>query len=353
MARPNRLPAGVEHAMLRAFCRLPRGAKVALFGRPPMIDGQRLDMDMQVMLRLSESVGRQTLTGGLPPELARPYVARDAAAGQGTRPLPMASVQELRIPGPAGELPARLYVPHGARPAPRPLLLYLHGGGWVVGSLDTHDSVHRFLAAFSGAAVLASSYRLAPEHPYPEPVEDAIAAYRWALENAERLEADPDRIGVGGDSAGGNMAAGICIAARDDGMPMPAMQLLIYPVTDARCTEPSRELFSTGFKLTAADIVEFERAYIQDPTRVDEPLASVLRAPDLSGLPPAYVATAGFDPLRDEGELYALRLRSEGVRAALRRHPGLIHTFANMTNFSRSARAAMLEAAGAVRMGLS
>jgi len=342
----------VEHSVLRACCRLPRAAKLSLFGRPPVIDGQRLDLDMLVVLGLARRVGRETLTGGLPPELARPYVERDAAAGSGP-PLPMASVRSLQIPGPARPLAARLYVPYRARPAPRPLLLYLHGGGWLVGSLDTHDSVCRFLAAHAGCAVLASTYRLAPEHPYPLPVEDAIAAHRWTVANAANLEADPSRIGVGGDSAGGNLATGICIAARDAGEPMPAMQLLIYPVTDALCEEPSRELFSTGFKLTTADIVEFERAYIPDPTRVKEPLASVLRGPDLSGLPPAYVATAGFDPLRDEGEKYAVRMRNEGVKVALRRHPGLIHSFANMTSFSRSARAAMLEAAGALRMGLS
>jgi acetyl esterase len=352
MARLPRFPARVEHATLRACCRLPRPAKVALFGRPPVIDGQRLDLDMLVVLGLGRMVGRETLTGGLPAELARAHVEKDAAAGSGP-PLPMASVESLEIPGAAGPLAARFYVPYGARPVPRPLLLYFHGGGWLVGSLDTHDSVCRFLAAHSGAAVLASTYRLAPEHPYPEPVEDAMAVYRWTVENAPNLDADPSRIGVGGDSAGGNLATGICIAARGAGEPMPAMQLLIYPVTDALCEDRSRELFSTGFKLTAADIVEFERAYIQDPTRVREPLASVLRGPDLSGLPPAYVATAGFDPLRDEGEQYAVRMRNEGVKDALRRHPGLIHTFANMTSFSRSARAAMLEAAGALRMGLS
>jgi acetyl esterase len=149
------------------------------------------------------------------------------------------------------------------------------------------------------------------------------------------------------------MATGVCQVMRDEGFQPPAMQLLIYPVTDAVGEHRSRELFAAGFKLTNSDIVEFERCYIADPTRSTEPLASVLRAPDLSNLPPAYVTTAGFDPLRDEGEEYALRLREEGVSVALRRHPGLIHTFANMTSFSRMARAAMSEAAGALRMALA
>jgi acetyl esterase/lipase len=349
-----RLPSHprAENAILRACCSLPPRALRLLFGRPPSIDGQRLDPTMQVVLRLSEMAGRPTLTNGLPPDLARRSVQLDARAGAG-RPLPMASVTDFEFPGPGGRLPARLYVPNSAPPPPRPMLLYFHGGGWVVGGIDTHDSVCRFLAAHSGAAVLSAGYRLAPETPFPGPVEDAQAALRWTFENATELGGDPARLAVGGDSAGGNMATGICQTMRDGGGPMPAMQLLIYPVTDAYGEQHSRELFATGFKLTNADIVEFERCYLPDPTRASDPLASVLHAPDLSGLPPAYVAVAGFDPLRDEGERYAERLRTEGVRVAVKRHPGLIHTFANMTSFSRPAREAMREAAGALRMGLS
>ncbi len=352
MARLPSLHPGAENAILRALCALPPRALRVLFGRPPSIDGQDLDPTMQVVLRLAQMVGRATLTGGLPPAEARAYVETDARAGSG-RPLPMASVTELEYPGAARPLPARLYVPDNAPPPPRPLLLYFHGGGWVVGGLDTHDSVCRFLAAHSGAAVLSAGYRLAPEHPFPGPVEDAQAALRWTYENATELGADETRVAVGGDSAGGNMATGICQTTRDAGGPMPAMQLLIYPVTDAYGEQHSRELFASGFKLTNADIVEFERCYLPDPTRASDPLASVLHAPDLSGLPPAYVAVAGFDPLRDEGERYAERMRDAGVRVAARRHPGLIHTFANMTSFSRPAREAMAEAAGALRMGLS
>jgi acetyl esterase len=351
MARIPVFPPRSENAILRACCALPPRAIRLLFGRPPSIDGQRLDPTMQVVLRLAEVAGRPTLTNGLPPELARRSIQLDARAGAG-RPLPMASVTDFEYDGPAGRLPARHYVPHGAEPAPRPLLLFFHGGGWVVGGIDTHDSVCRFLAAHSGAGVLSAGYRLAPEHPYPAPVEDAQAAIRWTFDNAAELGADETRIAVGGDSAGGNMATGICQTMRDAGGPMPAMQLLIYPVTDAYGEQHSRELFATGFKLTNADIVDFERYYLPDPTRASDPLASVLHAPDLSGLPPAYIAIAGFDPLRDEGERYGERLRSEGVRVAVRRHPGLIHTFANMTSFSRSAREAMSEAAGALRMGL-
>jgi acetyl esterase len=349
---PPRLPPQLQLALLRACCEMSPRRQRLLFGAPPQIDGQRLASDVHAMLRLAHRAGHETITGGLPPVEARALVRAAAKASSG-RPLPMAAVSDLEYEGAAGPLPSRHYVPHTVGAPPHPLLLFFHGGGWVVGDLDTHDSACRFLAAAAGVSVLSVEYRLAPEHPYPAATEDVAAAFRWTVENAAALRVDPARIAVGGDSAGGNMAAGLCIAMRDAGGPQPAMQLLIYPVTDARGETASRELFATGFQLTAADIVLFERCYLPDPTRADEPLASILRAPDLSGLPPAYVVTAGFDPLRDEGEQYATRMREEGVRVALRRHSALIHTFINMTAFSRSSRAAMLETAGALRMGLA
>jgi acetyl esterase len=265
----------------------------------------------------------------------------------------MAEVRELELAGAAGPLPARLYVPHGAPPPPRPTIVHYHGGGWMVGDLETNDSACRILAAHSGAAVLSPTYRLAPEHPFPAAVEDAQAAWLEAHAIAGELGADPRRIAIGGDSAGGNLAAGVCIAMRDAGGPMPAMQLLIYPATEAIDPHSSRALFGSGFFLTQMDIDHCERAYLPDKSMGYEPLASVLRAPDLGGLPPAYVATAGFDPLRDEGEEYAARLRAAGVPVAARRHPRLTHLFANLTQVSRSSREAMLEAAGALRMGLA
>jgi acetyl esterase len=196
-------------------------------------------------------------------------------------------------------------------------------------------------------------YRLAPEHPFPEPVEDAHAAFRWALEAAPGLGCDADRIAVAGDSAGGNMAAGLCIALREGGERQPAMQALIYPVTDGIGEHRSRELFASGFLLTKADIDLFEDHYMPRRWMLDDPRASVLGADDLSALAPAYITTAGFDVLRDEGEAYAERLRQSGNRVAVRRHPGLIHGFANMTQVSRNARAATLELCGAIAMGLA
>ncbi len=267
-------------------------------------------------------------------------------------PLPMDRVERLDIPGPAGAIPARLYTPSNSAAGPSPLFVYFHGGGWVIGDLDTHDSTARFLAANAELPVLSVDYRLAPEHPFPAAVDDALAAFRWATANAGDLGVDPNRVAVGGDSAGGNLAAVTSLLARDDGGTTPAMQLLIYPVADFTGGD-SRRLFANGFLLTAGDMDWFDHNYLPNEEDGSDPRVSVLRAENLSGLAPAYVATAGFDPLRDEGEAYAKRMREAGTHVALRRHSGLIHGFANMTAVSRSARAAMSEAAGALRMGLA
>ncbi|MFN8215351.1 MAG: alpha/beta hydrolase [Solirubrobacterales bacterium] len=354
MASPPRLPPAVEFRLGRFLCGLPPRVQRLLFGRPPTIDGQTLASDVHVLIKLAERSGVRSYTNGLPPAEARAMNRRGAAATQRPRPIPMARVDGLEIATAAGTLPARHYVPRGIPGGtPPPLLVYYHGGGWVVGDLDTHDGVCRFLAAAAGIAVLSIEYRLAPEHPFPAPIEDAWAAYAWAVENAATLGADPARIAVGGDSAGGNMAAVVCRRARDEGAPAPAMQLLIYPVTDSAEDPRSRLLFADGFLLTKGDMDHFEGFYVGPGTEADHPDISILKAPDLSGLAPAYVATAGFDPLRDEGEAYAIRMREEGTRTALRRYPGLIHGFANEAEISRSSRAAMFEIAGALRMGLA
>jgi acetyl esterase/lipase len=351
VAELPRLSPRAEHRILRIACGLPAVAQRLLFGRPPALDGQVLASDVQAVIRLSELAGGESIAAAASPEEAREVTRAGSAAASGP-PLPMARVEGLEIPGPAGPMPARFYVPPGAAPSPRPLLVYFHGGGWVIGDLDTHDGLCRFLAASAGVLVLSVDYRLAPEHPFPAAVEDAFAAFAWAAAQAAELGADPARIAVGGDSAGGNLATVVSLLARDGGGPQPAMQLLIYPVTDAVGGE-SRHTFAEGFLLTKADMDWFERHYLPDAAASEDPRVSVLRREDLAGLPPAYVATAGFDPLRDEGEAYAERMRAAGVQVALRRHPGLIHSFANLTAVSRSSRAAMLEVAGALQMGLS
>lgn len=335
---------------MKVACSLPPAAQQRLFGRPPALDGQVLACEIQTLIRLSELAGTESVTGYGSPAEARQLLLEGAETVAGP-PLPMARVENLELPGPAGPIPARLYMPPGAGPQP-PLLVFFHGGGWVLGSLESHEGPCRFLAANAGMAVLSVDYRLAPEHPFPAAVEDAFAAFRWAASQADELGIDGGRIAVGGDSAGGNLAAAVCLLARDDGGALPAMQLLIYPPTDVVGGHASRRLFAEGFMLTSADMDWFEAHYLPEGVAPDDPRVSMLRADDLSGLPPAYVTTGGFDPLRDEGEAYAERLREAGVKVALRRHPGLIHSFANLTAVSRTSRAAMLEVAGALRMGL-
>ena len=313
-----------------------------------------LASDTHALLRLNELTGSASLLDGKPLAEARAATRLGVEIVTRRPPIPMARVEPIEIPGNAGPIPARLYAPTALPDgSPAPLLLYFHGGGFVVGDLDTHDGACRFLADAAGVAVLSVDYRLAPEHPFPAAVEDAWAAFAWTAANAAALGADPGRIAIGGDSAGGNLAAVTSLLARAGGGAMPAMQLLLYPAVDQVGGQRSRELFADGFILTKAEIDWFEAQYLPDGAEEGDPRVSVLRAPDLTGLPPAYVATAGFDPLRDEGEAYALRMREAGVQVALRRHPGLIHSFANQTAISRTAREAMLEAAGALRMGLA
>jgi len=307
---------------------------------------------MHALLKLAEWSGEHSVTEGGSVERARAENRLGASVVTGP-PRPLARIERISIPGPAGEIPARLYVGLDAPAPPQPLLVYYHGGGWVIGDLETHDGVCRFLAELGGCRVLSVDYRLAPEHPFPAPVEDAIAAFEWAAANAGKAGADEKRIAVGGDSAGGNLAAAVCLHARDAGGPRPAMQLLLYPPTDAMGGQASRETFAEGFLLTRDDMRWFEDHYIPDGCDHEDPRISMMRARDVSGLPPGYVATAGFDPLRDEGETYAQRMREAGVGVALQRHPGLIHGFANLTAICPSARTAMLEAAGALRMGLA
>jgi acetyl esterase len=259
-------------------------------------------------------------------------------------------VTDFTVPGPAGPIPARRYDAPGVPGAgPQPALVFYHGGGFVFGDLDTHDELCRLLCFHARMTVIAIDYRLAPEAPFPAAVDDSVAAFTWAHDNAATLGIDPDRIAVGGDSAGGNLAAVVCQQTQAAGTAIPAFQLLIYPRTDLEPTR-SMELFSSGFFLVEEDMVWFGECYAP----IDGDLRAYPgRAPDVSGLPPAYVTTAGFDPLRDEGEAYAARLAAAGVPAAVRRHEGLIHGFANMTAVSRTSRDAVIEMAGALQMALA
>ena len=314
------------------------------------MDGLELHHESQLVIALSALAGGPPIES-LPPARARQETVRRAVSIRGSQPS-VPRIEELEIPGPGGPIPARLYAPD-TQPGGSGLLVYYHGGGWVIGNLETCDSVCRFLVCESGAAVLAVDYRLAPEHPFPAAVEDAVAALTYACERAGYLGADPARIAVGGDSAGGNLATVAAQAARQGEAPEPAFQLLIYPVCDLSEKRPSYHLFSDGYLLTEAEMDWFRDHYLPDPAAERDPRVSPLLAEDLSGLAPAYIATAGFDPLRDEGEEYAQKLSAAGVPVALRRHEGLLHSYANMTAVGRAGREAMLEAAAALRMGLA
>ena len=351
VANLPRLPAAAEHQLIKFICGLPPRLQRLLFGSPPVLDGQQLAADIQALLWLDRLVSDDGFSKSKGVEQTRAERLKEARIVAHRPPVSMERVEPLELPGPAGPIPARLYTPPGAQD-PTPLLVYFHGGGWVIGDLETHDDPCRFLAAHSGAKLLSVDYRLAPEHPFPAAAEDAFAAYEWATANAERLGVDPGRIAVGGDSAGGNLAGATCLTAREAGVPSPAMQLLIYPVTETAGTAASRRTFAEGFLLTRGDMNWFEERYLPPGVDREDPRVALLNATDLSGLPPAYVAVAGFDPLRDEGEAFAQQLREAGVQVALRRHPELVHTFASLTAICPSARQAMLEAAGALRMGL-
>ncbi len=354
MGELPRLPVPIEHRILRWACGLPPRTSRLLFGKPPTIDGQTLSTETHALLTLARWAGSNGFFAGRTVEGARAASAYEARVSNRPRPIRVAEVRAVEIPGPNGAIPARLYVPRLPVPdAAAPLLVYYHGGGWVIGDLDMYDDLSRLIATAAGCLLLSVDYRLAPEHPFPEPLEDAVAAFEWTAANADSLGADPERIGVGGDSAGGNMAAVVSRLAVEGGGARPAMQLLFYPVTDAADDTRSRKLFSDGFILTKADMEKFEAAYLPPGVDPSDQRISILHCPDLKGLPPAYVATAGFDPLRDEGEAYALRMRDCGVRVALRRHSGLIHTFVNQTAVNRAALGAVLEACGAVRLGLA
>ncbi|MEA2684468.1 MAG: acetyl esterase [Chloroflexota bacterium] len=269
---------------------------------------------------------------------------------------PVAEVVDLASPGPAGEIPVRLYRPEVA--APPPLLVYFHGGGWTIGGLESYDRVCRALCRRSGCAVASVDYRLAPEHKFPAAVDDALAATAWLAANGDRLGYAGQRLAVGGDSAGGNLAAVVCIQARDAGGPAISFQLLVYPATDlgtalrpADATASYRD-YGEGLLLEAKSMSWFSANYLRDDKDVDNPLASPLRTTDLGGLPAAFVLTGELDPLRDEGEAYAARLASAGVAVRQTRYAGLPHGFFSMFDIADAPNHAMDDAARALREAL-
>ena len=350
--------ARVEGFGARLLGRLPAPLQLLLSGRRRLnVGGRRLDPCLQLMLSISKKRNPYGLAEP-DPLTARARFRREVLTFEGPK-TPVGVVRDLGVPGAVGTLRARLYAPDAAAPeGGRRLLIFLHGGGFVIGDLDTHDEACRLLCKHADTLVLSVEYRLAPEHPYPAPLEDSLAAFAWAQAHAAELGASLTRVSVGGDSAGGNLSAVVAQTFARAGR-APSAQLLIYPATDASepaRTSESRRLYGEGLFITNADYEAFGR-YYTDGTGVahDDPRVSPLGAGDLRGLPPALVVTAGFDLLHDEGEAYHAALKATAAaesgteeaarRFVLLRFDELAHGFANMTGVCPSARNAVVEIA--------
>ena len=279
-----------------------------------------------------------------PAEARESMRSRTAALGPSED---VAKVADHTVPVAGGAIAVRAYTPAGT--GPFPLFIFFHGGGWVIGDIETHDGVCRSLANASGAVVVSVDYRLAPEHKYPVAAEDAYAATLWVAKEAARLGGDASRIAVGGDSAGGNLAAAVSLMSRDRNGPAIALQALVYPVTQYGLDTRSYRDYADGYLLTRNAMRWFWDHYLARPEDGAQPYASPLSAKSLEGLPPALVITAEFDPLCDEGEAYGAKLRAAGVPVTITRYPGMIHGFIRMLNAMDKARAARDEIAAALR----
>ena len=267
-------------------------------------------------------------------------------------PEPVAAIENRTIPGPAGPLPVRVYRAEGVV-APAPAVVFFHGGGWVIGDLESHDNFCRALANRTRVVVVAVDYRLAPEHRYPAAAEDCYAAACWVAEHGAEIGVDGSRIAVAGDSAGGNLSAAVALMARDRGTPALRHQVLIYPVADHDFETASYRDNATGYLLTRDDMQWFWRHYVPDEAQRDEAYASPLRAEKLGGLPPATVVTAEYDPLRDEGEAYAARLREAGVPTVATRYAGQVHGFVSLFEVFDQGKVATEQIATALRAALA
>lgn len=268
------------------------------------------------------------------------------ASGALGKPEAVDSIENRTIPGSGGAIPVRIYKPAGEG---LPIVVYFHGGGWVLGSIDTHDGYCRSLANAAGAIVVSVDYRLAPEHKYPAAADDAYEATRWVSENAIAIGGRSGPLAVAGDSAGGNLAAVVTLMARDRGEPLIGCQVLIYPITDRDLNTASYWEFANDHLLTRDAMIWFWDHYCASETDRDQAYLSPLRAANLQGLPPALVMTAGYDPLRDEGEAYAEKLREAGVAVTLTRYEGMIHGFTRRFNLFDKADEALNEVAAVIK----
>jgi acetyl esterase len=322
-----------------------------LTGAPITVDGRTLDARTQWLLQLLAHSGD--------PPIEQATVA-DARLGydifmlqMGGRPAPIGGFVDRTIDGPSGaRLRVRIYRPAGPVAGPLPAILYFHGGGWVMGSLEGYDLVHRYFCARTGCALVAVDYRLAPEHKFPAGIDDAVAAFRWLSREATELGMDPARLVVAGDSAGGNIAAVLAQLVRGEAT-LPCLQWLMFPATDLAADTPSHASCGEGFLLTRADMEWFRGLYLNDLAEAADPRVSPARAPDLAGLPPALIFTAGFDPLRDEGQAYANKLAAAGVKTIHREFDSLIHGFVGMRGALQAAARAMDDMVAGLRHELA
>ncbi len=316
-------------------------------GGPDIADA--LDPHLKLMLQAAAAREGPDLTD-LPVPLMR-QVFRDLKVGNAAEGLELASIRDLQVDGAEGPLGARLYTPRDAE-QPGPGLVFFHGGGFVVGDLETHDAFCRRLAVRSGVRILAVDYRLAPEHPFPAAHDDAVAATRWALTHLDAIGFDGARVGVGGDSAGGNLAASVALDLRGSAQGVIAFQLLLYPVTQWRDRTDSMRRFGEGYFLTQRGMDFFRASLFGGQDRLGDARLEVLHAGDLTGAPRALVVTAGYDPLKDEGAAYARALKAAGVEAEHKDYAGMIHGFYGMGGVSPGALAAIDETAEALATAL-
>ena len=310
-------------------------ALATLVAQAPATPKDRPNAQMKAVLDQLAALGGKPIEDLKPEEARKQPTPADAVKallkkqGKSASPEAVGKVEDRKIPGAVGELPARVYTPKGE--GPFPVVVYWHGGGWVIASIDVYDSSCRALCNAANAVVISCEYRRAPEHPFPAAPNDAVAAYEWVTKNAADLGGDPKKIAVVGESAGGNLAAVVARNARDKKLPMPVCQVLVYPVADlVGPPPPSNEIYADAKPLNAAMMKWFGGHYLKDKADAKSPDASPLRADDLSGLPPALIINAEIDPLRDHGKLYFEALGKADVKATRKVFPGVTHEFFGM-----------------------
>ncbi len=311
----------------------------------------KLDTQIRELLQAAEEAGVPAIHS-LPYREARDFYDLTSRKLAGNPPDNL-SVTDLDIDTTAGPVPLRIYRPENVVEQLLPALVYFHGGGWCVGGLESHDHVCRWLAAHSDCAVISVDYRMGPEHKFPAAVEDAFAATQWISTHASELNIDRKRIGIGGDSAGGNLSAVVTLLAREQGGADLLCQLLIYPATDMLMRFPSHVTYGEGYRLTRTGIAWFITGYLRDGEDMHDFRASPLMADDHANLPPAFIMTAAFDPLKDEGEAYAGKLRDSGVPVEYHCYPGMVHGFIAMPGAVDLAETALKDAAAFVKQQLS